>query len=90
MKESILGQKQKEVDVEEKAVAASRTRALADVTRERKKFTTENGSAYEYAQQFDAEVNKEYIPAKTWEQLEKLGSVQWVKERMDRGEQYEG
>ncbi|KAH9844824.1 histone transcription regulator 3 [Teratosphaeria destructans] len=48
------------------------------------------GTKYEVAARVDPSTHKEYVQAQTWDGLEKVGGVKWVKARADRGEPYVG
>lgn len=49
-----------------------------------------DGVPYERAARIDPATNKEYVPSATWGGLERVGGEQWVKKRLDMGEQYAG
>lgn len=49
-----------------------------------------DGRSYEVAALVDPSKRSDYIPASTWEQLERVGGAQWVRSRQDQGEQYKG
>lgn len=48
------------------------------------------GKDYEVAAVVDESLNKEYVPATTWEGLERIGSEAWVRRGRDGGEMYYG
>jgi len=48
------------------------------------------GNEYKVAAIVDPSINKQYVQATRWDGLESVGSVQWVKERADKGEVYHG
>jgi hypothetical protein len=52
--------------------------------------TDAQGREYEVAALVDPSVNKDYVPASSWDGLERIGSVEWVKQRADQGEKYVG
>lgn len=49
-----------------------------------------NGVTYERAERVEPATNKDYLPSTTWDGLERVGGEQWVKKRLDMGEQYSG
>lgn len=52
--------------------------------------TDKRGRQYEVAAIVDPTINRDYVQATSWDGLESVGSVEWVKQRADRGEQYVG
>lgn len=53
-------------------------------------ITDRKGREYEVAAYVEPSVNKDYVPATTWDGLESMGSEEWMKKRADQGEQYVG
>lgn len=45
---------------------------------------------YKIAARVDPDVQKDYVPASKDNKLQRLGSVEWVKRRADKGEKYAG
>lgn len=49
-----------------------------------------NRVTYRPAERYDPATHPDYLPSSTWDGLERVGSEQWAKKRLDRGEQYTG
>lgn len=48
------------------------------------------GKEYVIAEVVDTYTHKDYVLSQTWDQLESIGSEEWVRKRADMGEQYQG
>lgn len=48
------------------------------------------GREWEVAALVDESLNKDYVPATTWEGLKRIGGEKWVRQRADSGERYHG
>ena len=89
IRESLFGseasreQKRKQEEKEQKAIEEEAERA-------KPRTVYIKGRKYNVAPVVDPNVNKEYVPATTWDGLERMGSAKFVKEKADRGEKYVG
>nr|POF13103.1 hypothetical protein CFP56_10251 [Quercus suber] len=88
--DGVFSGKEKAVKAAEVRTSANKEQALADETAELKTFTAPDGTVYEYARRYDPTVSKDYQPAETGENLERVGSPSWVKRQLDQGERYRG
>ncbi|KAF2772855.1 hypothetical protein EJ03DRAFT_371763 [Teratosphaeria nubilosa] len=61
-------------------------RAPGELEKKRDKW----GREYEVPALIDPSTHKDYVQAQTWDGLEMVGGVEWVKARADRGEPYRG
>lgn len=88
--DNVFGGKEKDARTEELRVTSNREKATAGEKGVRETFKAPDGTVYEYAQPYDEKVNTTYQPAKTWEDLDRVGDARWVKRRHDQGERYKG
>lgn len=89
IRESLFGSKNKaaaapEEDRDLSASAANPEEYGVEITTDRR------GNEYEVAQRVDPTRNKDYVVAHTWDGLESIGSEHWVRQRVDKGHQFEG
>lgn len=48
------------------------------------------GKVYQKAAFIVPAINKDYVPATTWENLDRIGSAEWVSKQADPGKRYDG
>lgn len=53
-------------------------------------YVDPQGREWEVAPLVDESLNPDYVPATTWEGLDRIGSEEWVRRRADSGEVYYG
>lgn len=93
LQESIFGKKKKKNAKDDGLVTPKITeseRQEQQALRIKEKMLKTTGIEYEVARRVDPDTNKDYLPALTWDGLERVGSDAWAKKRSDQGEQYRG
>jgi hypothetical protein len=98
MRESIFGfgsKKDNEAEERVEQKGREKTKELARRQEasgglERRRRADGKGGVYEVAAVVDQEVNPQYVRATTWDDLERVGGVEWTKAKQDAGEKYNG
>lgn len=94
MRDTLFSGKKDEAEQKWEEDAAERKMEMArqyDASRPMKQRPSrDNTQMYNVAPVVDPTVNKEYIPATTWDGLQSMGGRQWVKAKKDGGEVYKG
>lgn len=98
MRNSLFGSKEsKEAEKRREERTKQKIEELRGRGRERgheqediEEVTGKGGRVLEVAPFVDPAINKDYVVATTWDELENVGSEKWVKAKNDRGEQYVG
>lgn len=94
LKDTLFGNKKDAAEQKWEEEAAERRKEMARQYNDRnpmeQRSSRDNTQLYNIAPVVDPTINREYIPAPTWDGLERMGGKNWAKAQHDGGEAYEG
>lgn len=91
IQQTLFGPKKlKETEEKQEGISEKKTKKLAKRDGSVKQTLRVGQKVYDLAPVVDPAVNTDYIPATTWDNLERIGSREYVKAQADRGEKYVG